>query len=238
MDTGLNTAPKATETTSGAAPGAESGTETGATPGTTPGTATGTESGAATGAGDRAAARCRDRGATTRRILEAATLLFAEHGYDQVTMRMIANAADANVALVNRYFGSKAGLFAEVLASRSALEAAIEGDMEGLPARLAAHVTRRISAETGDPVARAIDRAGSSPEIRVVLRRRVESAILGPLLAKLEGPGARERAALAAAIVLGGGALRRNLGQDAAQELDMEALERRLTALFTACLTP
>jgi AcrR family transcriptional regulator len=180
----------------------------------------------------------RDREATTRRILEAATLLFAEHGYDHVTMRMIANAAEANVALVNRYFGSKAGLFAEVLASRSPLESVIEGDMGGLPARLAAHVARRLSAEAAAPVARAIDRAGNSPEIRMILRQRVESAILGRLTEKLEGPRARERATLATAIILGGGSLRRTFGQEAAKDLDLGSMERRLTAMFTACLTP
>lgn len=179
----------------------------------------------------------RDREATTRRILEAATRLFAEHGYDHVTMRMIAQAADANVALVNRYFGTKANLFAEVLASRAPLESVLEGDPEGLPARLAAHVARRI-AGSSDAVTKAIDRAGSSPEIRMVLRRRVESAMLGPLTEKLEGPGARERAALATAIILGAGSLRRTLGQEAAEGLDVTALERRLTAVFTECLAP
>lgn len=180
---------------------------------------------------------CRDREATTRRILEAATRLFAEHGYDHVTVRMIANEAGANVALVNRYFGSKANLFAEVIAARSQLESVLEGDPEGLPARLASFVARRIAAETSDPVGRVIDRAGGSPEIRSVLRRRVESAILGPLAERLEGPGARERAALATAIFLGGGSLRRTLGQTAT-ELDLAELERRLTVLYTQCLAP
>ena len=180
----------------------------------------------------------RDREATTRRILEAATRLFAEHGYDHVTMRMIAGAADANVALVNRYFGSKANLFAEVIAARSPLEPVVEGDPAGLPARLGAHVARRIAAETSDPVARAIDRAGSSPEIKAVLRRRVEVAMIAPIAAKLEGPGARERAAIAAAVILGGGSLRRTLGQDAAKDVDLPSLERRLTAVFTECLAP
>ena len=60
--------------------------------------------------------RKRDREATRRRILDAARDLFGEHGYEGVTVRMIASAADANTALVNRYFGSKAALFGEVLA--------------------------------------------------------------------------------------------------------------------------
>ncbi|MEV4259778.1 helix-turn-helix domain-containing protein, partial [Spirillospora sp. NPDC049652] len=65
--------------------------------------------------------RKRNREATERRLLDAARDLFGEHGYDGVTVRMIAAAAGANVALVNRYFGSKAALFEHVLAGESAL---------------------------------------------------------------------------------------------------------------------
>ncbi|MEV7971401.1 helix-turn-helix domain-containing protein, partial [Sphaerisporangium sp. NPDC088356] len=98
-------------------------------------------------------AQVRDREATTSRILAAARHLFAEHGYDQVTVRMIAAAAGANVALINRYFGSKARLFAEVLAGESAMESLIEGDPEKLPRRLAAHMAHRLSAGASDPIA-------------------------------------------------------------------------------------
>ena len=150
---------------------------------------------------------------------------------------MIANEAGANVALVNRYFGSKANLFAEVIAARSSSSRCSRATRRACPRASASFVARRIAAETSDPVGRVIDRAGGSPEIRSVLRRRVESAILGPLAERLEGPGARERAALATAIFLGGGSLRRTLGQTAT-ELDLAELERRLTVLYTECLAP
>src|SRR5437868_14127476 len=84
----------------------------------------------------------RDREATRRRILDAARDLFGEHGYTGVTVRMIAAAAEANVALVNRYFGSKASLFGEVLAGESALRGVIAGDPDGLARRLAEHFVR------------------------------------------------------------------------------------------------
>lgn len=50
--------------------------------------------------------------ATRERILEAARTVFATYGYDGATLRNIALKADANVALVIRYFGSKENLFA------------------------------------------------------------------------------------------------------------------------------
>jgi AcrR family transcriptional regulator len=180
----------------------------------------------------------RDREATKTRILVAARHLFAEHGYDHVTVRMIASAAEANVSLINRYFGSKARLFAEVLVSESAMESVLEGDPDRLPQRLAAHVARRLSAGAADPIVRVIDRAGTSPQIKAVLRDRVTSALAAPLGEQLSGAGAVERAMLAAAIILGAGSLRRLLGPEALRGADPAYLERRLTAIFTACLTP
>lgn len=60
--------------------------------------------------------RRRDAAATRRRLLEAARDLFAERGYEGATVRCIADRAGANQALLFRYFGSKRGLLAEVVA--------------------------------------------------------------------------------------------------------------------------
>lgn len=50
--------------------------------------------------------------ATRDRILVEARRLFAERGYEHTTMRAIAAAANINVSIVARYYGSKADLFA------------------------------------------------------------------------------------------------------------------------------
>jgi AcrR family transcriptional regulator len=39
--------------------------------------------------------------------------VFAEHGYEGATARAIAARADVDAAMVNHWFGSKEGLFAE-----------------------------------------------------------------------------------------------------------------------------
>jgi AcrR family transcriptional regulator len=56
--------------------------------------------------------RAAQRRQTQERILSAARRLFAEAGYASTTIRAVATAADADPALVMRYFGSKEKLFA------------------------------------------------------------------------------------------------------------------------------
>lgn len=52
------------------------------------------------------------------RLVVAATRLFAQKGYAAVSIRLLAQAADVNSALVSYYFGSKEGLYKEVLKSQ------------------------------------------------------------------------------------------------------------------------
>lgn len=52
----------------------------------------------------------KDRAATEARILHAARSVFAQRGYDAAGLREIAETAQANLSLISRYFGGKAGL--------------------------------------------------------------------------------------------------------------------------------
>ena len=52
-------------------------------------------------------------------ILDAAEELFAEHGFDGVTLRTISGAAGVDVALANYHFGPKRDLFDAVLNRRA-----------------------------------------------------------------------------------------------------------------------
>lgn len=53
-----------------------------------------------------------------QRLLNAAEALFAEHDFDSVSTRDIADSAKVNLALVHYYFGTKHRLFRRVLARR------------------------------------------------------------------------------------------------------------------------
>ena len=59
--------------------------------------------------------RRRDAAATREAILQAATRRFTTEGYQRAGAREIAADAGVTAALVNRYFGSKEELFAEVI---------------------------------------------------------------------------------------------------------------------------
>ena len=52
---------------------------------------------------------------TRQRLIDAAAVLFANRGFDNVTVREICKASHANVAAVNYHFGDKAGLYRAVV---------------------------------------------------------------------------------------------------------------------------
>ena len=56
--------------------------------------------------------------ATRKRLIDATARLFAEHGYNGLTMRSVAQEANANLAAANYHFGSKDALVLEMLRER------------------------------------------------------------------------------------------------------------------------
>ncbi|MFG1972680.1 TetR family transcriptional regulator [Nonomuraea fuscirosea] len=120
--------------------------------------------------------RFSERSAPTRQaILEAARARFAKDGYEKATIRAIAADAGVSAAMVVRYFGSKADLFALTTQAgfaeldlahvpreeigrrfaRAALEPWERGDNEAMAALHRAAMTH---GEAADAVQRLIDR--------------------------------------------------------------------------------
>ena len=66
-------------------------------------------------------------------LIEAATQVFAEKGFDQATTREVAERAGCSEGLIHRYFGSKRGLLIAILDQKAETIAAEHAD--GLPVR-------------------------------------------------------------------------------------------------------
>ncbi|GAA1406760.1 TetR/AcrR family transcriptional regulator [Kitasatospora putterlickiae] len=103
--------------------------------------------------------RERKKAATRQALADAALKLFLEHGYDNVTIREIADTVDVSTTTLLKYFPSKEALvFDEDAEQETRLVAAVLDRPEGtsVPQALRACITRaRISA--GDSDARFAD---------------------------------------------------------------------------------
>jgi AcrR family transcriptional regulator len=88
------------------------------------------------------ASRSRDAAKTRQLLLDSARLRFAHDGYSATTVRDIAADAGVNVALINRYFTSKVGLFKACLMRTSEELAQPEGDPDSLEQLIQTLVTQ------------------------------------------------------------------------------------------------
>ena len=147
--------------------------------------------------------RGRNAAATRQAILDSARWCFSHDGYDQVGVRHIAARAGADPALVNRYFGSKKGLFAEAVSAKFDLNEIIAGDRALLGERLARYVLQKKTPSNGyDPLV-ALLRSSSSEVAGGMLRDALVDGFVRPLAARLDGPDAMPRAELMGSILLG-----------------------------------
>src|SRR5271167_2054612 len=79
-------------------------------------------------------ARTEQRRRTEARILDAATRIFLDAGYERTTIRAVAAAAGVDAGLVMHYFGSKQELY------RRVIDAAPVPEVGGTPAEAAEQI--------------------------------------------------------------------------------------------------
>lgn len=100
-----------------------------------------------------------NRFATKDRILNAAEVLFAEHGFGGTSLRQVTGLAQVNIAAVNYHFGSKDNLVNEVFRRRmdemsqrrlAALDKAREDAPGNIEAILAAFITPALAMSHDD----------------------------------------------------------------------------------------
>lgn len=146
--------------------------------------------------------RKRSAPATRQAILEAAKYCFSSEGYDQVGVREIAARAGVDPALINRYFGSKEGLFSEVIGGKFDLRHIAGDDLGTLGQTMLRAICKKKGDDGHDPLG-ALLRSYSSEVAREKLRAAMIHGFVEPLAARLTGPNARERAELVGSTMLG-----------------------------------
>jgi AcrR family transcriptional regulator len=182
--------------------------------------------------------RRRDADATRSAIFEAATRRFAYQGYEQAGVREIAADAGVDAAMVNRYFGSKEGLFTEVVERAFDIRYLVDGD----PANLADRMARKMvygKDDTGDerPIPLLLMlRSATEPRAAELLRSSLDRNVLRPLAECLGGPDALLRAAMLVAQCTGFAILNQMLRPQALAEARQEERMVLLKETLAACI--
>lgn len=144
----------------------------------------------------------RERDADARRtaILAAARRQFGADGVDRTTIRSVAAAAEVDPALVMRYFGNKAGLFAAATDFVLPLPdlAALDG-----PSTARVLMTTFVAVWEADDAFVALLRAAAGSETAADTMREVFADQVVPALAATTPDHHRERAALVTGQLLG-----------------------------------
>lgn len=190
--------------------------------------------------------RSRDADGTRRLLLDAARRRFAHDGYATTTVRDIAADAGVNVALINRYFTSKEGLFeaclrwvGEDLARPEDAGSTVERILEGI-------IHRVTDLPTGDYTLQLLLLLRSSGDERAdqIRLNTLDSFTEGIATAAGWRPGTPDdeqvllRAQIAMATALGIVLLRSRTRLEPLASIGADALRSPLRAALSALLSP
>jgi AcrR family transcriptional regulator len=181
-------------------------------------------------------ARRRNAAATRAAILASARKAFARAGYDGVGVREIASGAGVTAMLVNRYFGSKERLFAEVTAQTMATPHILTPETLASRAR-GEHIAAAL-VELTSPGATRLDgflimqRSGSSARAARIGRVQIEKHHHKRMTAALTGRNPAQRAAVVLSLVAGIQIMRQVIGLSALTRAKPKVLAKILGPLF------
>jgi AcrR family transcriptional regulator len=181
---------------------------------------------------DKPTRRRHDAEASRQALLDAATRLFDERGYDATTVRDIGEQAGVDPALIARYFGSKEDLYLAALA-RGGRTTLPTDPLEALET-----ILRRSEAQGIGPIPLAMVSPTLTDAIRDQIRDIIRTRVVEPLageLAERRVADAELRAELLFALALGVSLTRASetlpsLSQRSVEEL-LEPLEPVVEAL-------
>jgi AcrR family transcriptional regulator len=183
-----------------------------------------------------ASPRRRNAAATREAILGSARRAFAQAGYDGAGVREIAAGAGVTAMLVNRYFGSKEQLFAEVLAVTSASPTILTQENLESP-----NLGETIAATLVD-ITKTADtplegflimlHSASSKRAAEIGRKQIENGHQKVMAAALRGKCPSQRAALVLSLVAGFQVMRQMIGLSALADAEPRTLVNLLAPLF------
>jgi AcrR family transcriptional regulator len=151
----------------------------------------------------------RPRGVDTRAaLLDAAREVFIEHGFEGATMRAVAARADVDAAMVNHWFGSKEGLFAEAVIDvpfdlDGLVGRLLDGDVGGLGQRIVRTFLANCDAAGGGVFAALLRSGASHAQANHHLQDFMIRNILAPVLRAVGADQPEFRAMLVATQVVG-----------------------------------
>ncbi|MFD3456364.1 TetR family transcriptional regulator [Streptomyces sp. NPDC058691] len=146
--------------------------------------------------------RRRDSARSRELLLQAASELFSERGFDRTTIRDIGERAGVDPALIARYFNNKSGLYTAVL--RAELGDTSPPDLLA-PERIRALLDRADQRGVG-PVFRSAVQTQSDPVVQDAARAQLYLRLVDPLRERFAGEGLdrpRLRAEVAVAAFMG-----------------------------------
>lgn len=177
---------------------------------------------------------------TREAILLSARKAFAQSGYDGAGVREIAEGAGVTAMLVNRYFGSKEGLFAEAVAATMASPTILDPrnlDLEN-PAEAFARALVKITEKNATPLDGflIILYSASSKRAAKIGREQIEKRHQKVMASLIKGELPQTRAAVALSLIAGFQVMRQMIGLAALSEVADKQLIAILTSLFKQLL--
>ena len=182
--------------------------------------------------------RRRDAAATREAILEAATRRFATQGYQRAGAREIAADAGVTAALVNRYFGSKEGLFAEVIERAFDIRHLLQGQRGDLADHLARVMVygQEDSRDWGYMPLLLLLHSATEPRAVELFRWDLNRTVLPLLAEQIGGDDAAVRAAMVMAQLTGFAIMHHVHRPEAFADARGEELVTLLSRSLAACI--
>lgn len=189
-----------------------------------------------------ATSRAAKADATRAAILASARRAFAEHGYDGAGLRGIAEGAGVTAMMIGRYFGSKEGLFGEVVTDTMRDPVILsQGNLDRADlARAFAEALVQVTTQGQTPLDGfliSFRSAGSETATRIA-RERIAEVHHATATGAITGPHAAERAALFLALVAGVQMMRQMLELEALAKADPKLLAELLTPVIASLIAP